>query len=174
MSRRQASDRVDHRRGSRALLGAGRRMVGPARQDGGAAQVQSGAARLHPRRGVQALRARSQTARLPEGPAHPRHRLRRRDSVASRWRGSARTCIGADPAETNIAAAKLHAEQCGPRDRLSRTTAEALADAGERFDIVLAMEVVEHVADVKLFVETLRRDGAARRADDRRHASTAR
>ena len=32
------------------------------------------------------------------------------------------------------------------------TTAEALADAGERFDIVLAMEVVEHVADVKLFV----------------------
>ena len=32
------------------------------------------------------------------------------------------------------------------------TTAEALADAGERFDIVLAMEVVEHVADVDLFV----------------------
>ena len=31
-------------------------------------------------------------------------------------------------------------------------TAEALADAGERFDIVLAMEVVEHVADVSLFV----------------------
>ena len=29
--------------------------------------------------------------------------------------------------------------------------------AGERFDIVLAMEVVEHVADVKLFVVTLRR-----------------
>ncbi len=32
------------------------------------------------------------------------------------------------------------------------TTAEALADAGERFDIVLAMEVVEHVTDVNLFV----------------------
>jgi len=32
------------------------------------------------------------------------------------------------------------------------TTAEALADAGERFDIVLAMEVVEHVADLSLFV----------------------
>src|SRR3972149_2942480 len=31
--------------------------------------------------------------------------------------------------------------------------AEPLADAGERFDIVLAMEVVEHVADVDLFVE---------------------
>ncbi len=32
------------------------------------------------------------------------------------------------------------------------TTAEALADAGERFDVVLAMEVVEHVADLPLFV----------------------
>ena len=32
------------------------------------------------------------------------------------------------------------------------TTAEQLADAGERFDVVLAMEVVEHVADVGLFV----------------------
>src|SRR5262249_41653271 len=33
------------------------------------------------------------------------------------------------------------------------TTAEALADAGEQFDIVLAMEVVEHVADVTEFVQ---------------------
>src|SRR5205085_5238497 len=32
-------------------------------------------------------------------------------------------------------------------------SAEALADAGERFDLVLAMEVVEHVTDVKLFVK---------------------
>lgn len=32
------------------------------------------------------------------------------------------------------------------------TTAEALADAGETFDIVLAMEVVEHVADVDFFL----------------------
>ena len=31
-------------------------------------------------------------------------------------------------------------------------TAEALADAGEKFDLVLAMEVVEHVADLELFV----------------------
>jgi 2-polyprenyl-6-hydroxyphenyl methylase/3-demethylubiquinone-9 3-methyltransferase len=31
------------------------------------------------------------------------------------------------------------------------TSAEALADAGERFDVVLAMEVVEHVTDVALF-----------------------
>src|SRR5262245_12276929 len=49
-----------HRRrgGGRALLGAGRGMVGCARQDGRAAQVQSGAARLHQGHRVPALRAR--------------------------------------------------------------------------------------------------------------------
>jgi len=60
--------------------------------------------------------------------------------------------VGADPSEKNIAAAKLHAEQGELAIDYRVTTAEALADAGERFDIVLAMEVVEHVADVKLFV----------------------
>jgi 2-polyprenyl-6-hydroxyphenyl methylase/3-demethylubiquinone-9 3-methyltransferase len=60
--------------------------------------------------------------------------------------------VGADPAEKNIAAAKLHAAQGELAIDYRATTAEALADAGERFDIVLAMEVVEHVADVKLFV----------------------
>jgi 2-polyprenyl-6-hydroxyphenyl methylase/3-demethylubiquinone-9 3-methyltransferase len=60
--------------------------------------------------------------------------------------------VGADPAEKNIAVAKLHAAQSGLAVDYRATTAEALADAGERFDIVLAMEVVEHVADVTLFV----------------------
>jgi 2-polyprenyl-6-hydroxyphenyl methylase/3-demethylubiquinone-9 3-methyltransferase len=60
--------------------------------------------------------------------------------------------VGADPSEPNIAAAKLHAEQSGVTVDYRATTAEALADAGERFDIVLAMEVVEHVADVGLFL----------------------
>ena len=45
-----------------------------------------------------------------------------------------------------------------PRSRASRSitatlTAEALADAGEAFDVVLAMEVVEHVTDVGVFVD---------------------
>ena len=40
----------------------------------------------------------------------------------------------------------------GAVDRLSRHHRRGLADAGERFDIVLAMEVVEHVTDVDLFV----------------------
>src|SRR5689334_12488432 len=60
--------------------------------------------------------------------------------------------VGADPSERNIAVAKLHAGQSGLSVDYRATTAEALADAGERFDIVLAMEVVEHVADLSLFV----------------------
>jgi 2-polyprenyl-6-hydroxyphenyl methylase/3-demethylubiquinone-9 3-methyltransferase len=61
--------------------------------------------------------------------------------------------VGADPAEANIAAAKLHALAARLAIDYRATTAEALADAGERFDVVLAMEVVEHVADLGLFVK---------------------
>jgi 2-polyprenyl-6-hydroxyphenyl methylase/3-demethylubiquinone-9 3-methyltransferase len=52
----------------------------------------------------------------------------------------------------NIAAAQHHAEQSELAIDYRCTTAEELADAGECFDLVLAMEVVEHVADVTLFV----------------------
>ena len=61
--------------------------------------------------------------------------------------------VGADPSADNIEAAKRHAAQGGLAVDYRATTAEALADAGERFDVVLAMEVVEHVADVGLFVK---------------------
>lgn len=60
--------------------------------------------------------------------------------------------VGVDPAERNIEVAKLHAEQSGLKIDYRATTAEALADADERFDVVLNMEVVEHVADVDLFI----------------------
>ncbi len=60
--------------------------------------------------------------------------------------------VGADPAVSNIEAARLHAAEGGLAIDYRVTTAEELADAGERFDVVLAMEVVEHVADVSLFV----------------------
>jgi 2-polyprenyl-6-hydroxyphenyl methylase/3-demethylubiquinone-9 3-methyltransferase len=61
--------------------------------------------------------------------------------------------VGADASQPNIAAARLHASEQGLAIDYRAVTAEALADAGERFDIVLAMEVVEHVADVDLFVK---------------------
>lgn len=55
--------------------------------------------------------------------------------------------VGADAAERNIPVARIHAEQSGLDIDYRHTTAEAMAEAGEQFDIVLNMEVVEHVAD---------------------------
>ncbi|WP_334066861.1 bifunctional 2-polyprenyl-6-hydroxyphenol methylase/3-demethylubiquinol 3-O-methyltransferase UbiG [Nereida ignava] len=57
------------------------------------------------------------------------------------------TIVGADAAERNIPVAKVHAEQAGLDIDYRFTTAEAMAEAGEQFDVVLNMEVVEHVAD---------------------------
>jgi 2-polyprenyl-6-hydroxyphenyl methylase/3-demethylubiquinone-9 3-methyltransferase len=54
--------------------------------------------------------------------------------------------VGADAAERNIPVAQLHAEQSGLTIDYRHTTAEAMAEAGEQFDVVLNMEVVEHVA----------------------------
>jgi 2-polyprenyl-6-hydroxyphenyl methylase/3-demethylubiquinone-9 3-methyltransferase len=54
--------------------------------------------------------------------------------------------VGADAAERNIPVAQVHAEQSGLTIDYRHTTAEALAEAGEQFDVVMNMEVVEHVA----------------------------
>ncbi|KUP94868.1 bifunctional 2-polyprenyl-6-hydroxyphenol methylase/3-demethylubiquinol 3-O-methyltransferase UbiG [Tritonibacter horizontis] len=55
--------------------------------------------------------------------------------------------VGADAAAGNLPVARVHAEQSGLAIDYRHTTAEALAEAGEQFDIVLNMEVVEHVAE---------------------------
>jgi 2-polyprenyl-6-hydroxyphenyl methylase/3-demethylubiquinone-9 3-methyltransferase len=60
--------------------------------------------------------------------------------------------VSVDPATDNIEIAKLHAQQSGINIDYRATTAEALEAEGEKFDIVLNMEVVEHVSDVDLFV----------------------
>jgi 2-polyprenyl-6-hydroxyphenyl methylase / 3-demethylubiquinone-9 3-methyltransferase len=62
--------------------------------------------------------------------------------------------VGADPSPENIEIAGAHAADSGLTIDYRATTAEELAEAGERFDVVLAMEVVEHVVDVELFVAT--------------------
>ncbi len=59
--------------------------------------------------------------------------------------------IGIDPSASNIAAAKLHAEKGHLSIDYRCTTVEEM-DLRERFEIVLAMEVVEHVSDVGLFL----------------------
>ena len=57
------------------------------------------------------------------------------------------TVTGADAAEGNIPVAQVHADQQGLEIDYRHTTAETLAEAGEQFDVVLNMEVVEHVSD---------------------------
>ena len=73
-------------------------------------------------------------------------------SCRSRWRGSARRWSAPiRPRPISRWRARMRARAASAVDYRA-TTAEELADEGERFDVVLAMEVVEHVADVDLFV----------------------
>ncbi len=60
--------------------------------------------------------------------------------------------VGVDAAERNIPVARTHAEQSGLEIDYRFSTAEALAEAGEQFDVVLNMEVVEHVADPQAYL----------------------
>lgn len=62
--------------------------------------------------------------------------------------------VGADATAVNIGVARAHAEQQGLEIDYRATTAEALVAAGEGFDVVLALEIVEHVADPAAFVAT--------------------
>ncbi len=62
--------------------------------------------------------------------------------------------VGADAAAGNIPVAEVHADLSGLKIDYRHTSAEALAAAGEQFDVVLNMEVVEHVADPQDFLTT--------------------
>ncbi|WP_353473469.1 bifunctional 2-polyprenyl-6-hydroxyphenol methylase/3-demethylubiquinol 3-O-methyltransferase UbiG [Salipiger sp. H15] len=61
--------------------------------------------------------------------------------------------VGVDAAERNIPVARTHAEQSGLEIDYRFSTAEALAAAGEQFDVVLNMEVIEHVADPQAYLD---------------------
>ncbi|QPM91437.1 bifunctional 2-polyprenyl-6-hydroxyphenol methylase/3-demethylubiquinol 3-O-methyltransferase UbiG [Pseudooceanicola algae] len=62
------------------------------------------------------------------------------------------TVVGADAAGGNIPVAQVHAEQSGLEIDYRHTSAEAMARDGEQFDVVLNMEVVEHVADPQAYL----------------------
>ncbi|MFW5655387.1 MAG: bifunctional 2-polyprenyl-6-hydroxyphenol methylase/3-demethylubiquinol 3-O-methyltransferase UbiG [Roseicyclus sp.] len=64
--------------------------------------------------------------------------------------------VGADAAERNIPVARIHAAQSGLAIDYRHTTAEAMAASGEQFDVVLNMEVVEHVADPLAYLTACR------------------
>ena len=62
--------------------------------------------------------------------------------------------VGADASEDSIQIARLHAEESNLSIDYVHTTAEQLVDWGENFDVILNMEVIEHVADVSGFVNS--------------------
>jgi 2-polyprenyl-6-hydroxyphenyl methylase/3-demethylubiquinone-9 3-methyltransferase len=62
------------------------------------------------------------------------------------------TLTAVDASAEAIGAARAYARQAGLEIDFQETTAEALAETGARFDLVTALEIVEHVADVKTFL----------------------
>jgi 2-polyprenyl-6-hydroxyphenyl methylase/3-demethylubiquinone-9 3-methyltransferase len=64
---------------------------------------------------------------------------------------------GIDPAPRNIPVARIHAEQSGLAIDYRVATAEDLVAEGRRFDVVLNMEVVEHVPDPQVYLDACAR-----------------
>ncbi|MBV9331367.1 MAG: bifunctional 2-polyprenyl-6-hydroxyphenol methylase/3-demethylubiquinol 3-O-methyltransferase UbiG [Alphaproteobacteria bacterium] len=65
--------------------------------------------------------------------------------------------MGADPSERNVEVARTHARLSGLQIDYRPTDAETLAVEQKRFDVVLCMETVEHVADLRAFLRTTAR-----------------
>lgn len=61
---------------------------------------------------------------------------------------------GIDASEKNIQVAKIHAEKSGLNINYIATSAEELVEKEEKFDVVLALEIIEHVSDVEEFVKS--------------------
>ncbi len=55
--------------------------------------------------------------------------------------------LGADAAAGNIPVAQIHAKKSGLKIDYRHTMAEALVQDGEQFNVILNMEVIEHVSD---------------------------
>jgi 2-polyprenyl-6-hydroxyphenyl methylase/3-demethylubiquinone-9 3-methyltransferase len=66
------------------------------------------------------------------------------------------TVVGADAAEKNIPVAQIHAQQSGLEIDYRHTSAEEILKNSEKFDVILNMEVVEHVSDPLAFLTACR------------------
>jgi len=64
---------------------------------------------------------------------------------------------GLDAARKNIEAARLHAEAGGLQISYHYGAAEDLAGEGHQYDAVMALEIIEHVADPALFTAAIAR-----------------
>ncbi|MGB3409040.1 MAG: bifunctional 2-polyprenyl-6-hydroxyphenol methylase/3-demethylubiquinol 3-O-methyltransferase UbiG [Jannaschia sp.] len=68
------------------------------------------------------------------------------------------TVVGVDAAARNIPVAQAHADQSGLEIDYRHTSAEGLVETGEpAFDVVLNMEVVEHVSDPLAYLTACQR-----------------
>lgn len=65
------------------------------------------------------------------------------------------TVTGVDAGKENIRVAKAHAQEHGLSIEYLATTVEQVAASGKKFDVVTALEIVEHVADVPVFMDAL-------------------
>jgi 2-polyprenyl-6-hydroxyphenyl methylase/3-demethylubiquinone-9 3-methyltransferase len=59
-----------------------------------------------------------------------------------------------DASERNIAVAKIHAEKSELKIDYRVATSEELAAEEKKFDVVFALEIIEHVADVEQFISS--------------------
>jgi 2-polyprenyl-6-hydroxyphenyl methylase/3-demethylubiquinone-9 3-methyltransferase len=65
--------------------------------------------------------------------------------------------LGIDPSEKNVQVAGAHASGSGLALDYRATAAEVLAEDGRTFDVVLNMEIVEHVADLRAYMRACAR-----------------
>lgn len=62
--------------------------------------------------------------------------------------------LGVDASEKNVKVAQTYADKHGETAKFQNTTVEELAKGKKKFDVILNLEVAEHVADVELFIES--------------------
>lgn len=65
------------------------------------------------------------------------------------------TVTGLDGAAESVKAAHAHAARANLMIEYRQGTAEAVASSGQQFDVVLALEIIEHVADMHAFCEAV-------------------
>ncbi len=59
-----------------------------------------------------------------------------------------------DASAVNIEIAKIHCAKTNLKINYLQSTAEELANKNNKFDVILALEVIEHVADIDLFIKS--------------------
>lgn len=59
-----------------------------------------------------------------------------------------------DASQKNIFIAQTHAKKSGLKIDYQATSAEELVESGKKFDVVFALEIIEHVADIETFIHS--------------------